>query len=58
MAKNKNRKQPAQKNRGPQNMPSREQSQTATDMHETPVSHIPGDPGDSGRKQPKRYGHN
>ncbi|MFE9447703.1 hypothetical protein [Streptomyces sp. NPDC006739] len=59
MAKNKNRKQGGPQNRASQAEQAQEHAQRATsEAHESPVSHIQGNPADVARKQHKRFGHN
>ncbi|BBC96577.1 hypothetical protein ACFYMX_06670 [Streptomyces griseofuscus] len=60
MAKNKNRKQGGSQNRAAQHAgQAHEQAQHTTEAHESPVTHIQGSSGDTGRgKKQKSFGHN
>ncbi|MEV5874881.1 hypothetical protein AB0L75_11730 [Streptomyces sp. NPDC052101] len=58
MAKNKNRKQGGPQNRASQPEQTRENAQRQSEAHESPVSHIQGNPTDVARKKQKSFGHN
>ncbi|MET9169606.1 hypothetical protein AB0N77_19410 [Streptomyces misionensis] len=60
MAKNKNRKQGGSQNRAAQQAGhAQEQAQHTAESHESPVSHIQGSSGDTGRgRKQKSFGHN
>ncbi|MEW2399086.1 hypothetical protein [Streptomyces sp. NPDC046862] len=58
MAKNKNRKQPAQQNRRPQAEQAEEQAQRSSTEMQSPMSQPHGSPADVARKKQKSFGHN
>ncbi|MEU5577947.1 MULTISPECIES: hypothetical protein [Streptomyces] len=59
MAKNKNRKQGSQENRGSAAERASEQAKSAAAEAQSPMeSHAQGSPADVARKQQRRFGHN
>jgi len=59
MAKNKNRKQGGSQNRAAQHAgQAHEQAPHTSESTESPVTHIQGSSGDTGRGKKKSFGHN